>query len=169
MAAPKGNKFWKVRSSHGRDKIFATPEIMWNAACEYFEWVENNPLMETKSYSFQGQPFQDEVPKMRAMTMEGLCLFLHVNTRYFAQFEGSLDLDTKEGKDFSTIISEIKETMKNQKFIGAAADLLNANIISRDLGLADKKDINVTEKPNVSADMSPQDAARAYQELMNSD
>ena len=30
--------------------------------------------------------------------------------------------------------------MTNQKFMGAAADLLNANIISRDLGLADKKD-----------------------------
>ena len=28
-----------------------------------------------------------------------------------------------------------------QKFAGAAADLLNANIIARDLGLADKQDL----------------------------
>ena len=28
MAAPKNNSFWKMRSKHGRDKIFKTPEIM---------------------------------------------------------------------------------------------------------------------------------------------
>lgn len=26
MAAPKGNQFWMLRSKHGRDKLFATPE-----------------------------------------------------------------------------------------------------------------------------------------------
>ena len=37
MAAPKGNRFWEVRSKHGRDKILKTPEIMWEAAKQYFE------------------------------------------------------------------------------------------------------------------------------------
>ncbi len=39
------------------------------------------------------------------------------------------------------VITRIKETIFTQKFEGASADLLNANIIARDLGLADKKDI----------------------------
>ena len=43
MGAPKGNQFWKLRSKHGRDKLFTTPELLWQAACEYFEWCENNP------------------------------------------------------------------------------------------------------------------------------
>ena len=38
MAAPKGNQFWMLRSKHGRDKLFATPEALWEAACEYFQW-----------------------------------------------------------------------------------------------------------------------------------
>ena len=29
MAAPKGNQFWMLRSKHGRDKLFATPEALW--------------------------------------------------------------------------------------------------------------------------------------------
>ncbi|MDR6901408.1 hypothetical protein J2W52_003032 [Rhizobium miluonense] len=37
MAAPKGNKFWMARSSHGRNPIFATPEDLWNACNEYFQ------------------------------------------------------------------------------------------------------------------------------------
>ena len=33
------------------------------------------------------------------------------------------------------------EIIRTQKFAGAAADLLNANIIARDLGLADKNEV----------------------------
>ena len=46
MAAPKGNQFWKLRSKHGRDKLFTTPELLWEAACEYFEWIDENPLIQ---------------------------------------------------------------------------------------------------------------------------
>jgi hypothetical protein len=28
MAAPKGNKFWMMRSKHGRDKLFASPQLI---------------------------------------------------------------------------------------------------------------------------------------------
>lgn len=42
MAAPKGNQFWMLRSKHGRDKLFATPEALWEAACEYFQWCDEN-------------------------------------------------------------------------------------------------------------------------------
>ena len=44
MAATKGNQFWKARAKHGRDKIFKTPELMLEAAFDYFSWVEDNPL-----------------------------------------------------------------------------------------------------------------------------
>lgn len=138
MAAPKGNKFWKARASHGRDKIFKSPNDLWEAACEYFEWVEDNPLWEYKVAQYQGAPVSMEVPKMRAMTIDGLCMFLGVNSVYLNHFEARLDLTTKEGEDFSKVIGEIKTTIRNQKLEGAAADLLNANIIARELGLKDK-------------------------------
>ena len=138
MAAPKGNRFWEARAKHGRSKIFETPEDLWNAAVEYFDWVEKNPLWEHKVTQYQGVPVSMEVPKMRAMTIAGLCLFLGVNEDYLTQFEARLDLSTDEGKDFSRVIGQIKTIIRNQKLEGAAADLFNANIIARELGLKER-------------------------------
>jgi len=136
--APIGNQFWKLRSKHGRDKLFATPDLLWQAACEYFEWCENNPLIEVKGFAYQGIVTKEGFPKMRAMTMSQLCFYLNCNEAYFRQFKTDLK---PEDKDFSTIIEQIEKTIYNQKFQGAAADLLNANIIARDLGLVDKSKI----------------------------
>ena len=124
-----GNQFWLARSKHGRDKIFESSSILWEAALEYFQWIEDNPLWEDKPVHYQGAMIDNQVEKMRAMTMEGLCLFLDISIQTW--------YDYKERKDFIEIISKIENVIKSQKFAGAAADLLNANIIARDLGLKD--------------------------------
>lgn len=78
MAAPKGNRFWEARSSHGRSPKFESPDDLWDACCEYFQWVEDNPLWEMKAFSYQGEVTQEPIAKMRAMTLTGLCLFLDI-------------------------------------------------------------------------------------------
>lgn len=147
--APKGNKFWEIRSKHGRDKIFATPKIMWDAAVEYFKWCDENPLMETvpkvvASGNNQGSEVEMiEVPHMRPYTIHGLCLYLHVNTSYFNQFAIELkDKKDKVSKEFSMVISNIRETIYNQQFSGAAAEFLNPNIIARNLGIKDGMEVD---------------------------
>lgn len=138
MAAPIGNQFWKMRSKHGRDKLFASPQLLWEAACDYFEWCESNPLYETKAFAFQGMVTTEELPKMRAMTMSQLCFYLNCNEAYFRTFKAQLP----DGEvDFNTVIKDIEQIVFNQKFQGAAADLLNSNIIARDLGLTDKQEV----------------------------
>lgn len=129
MAAPIGNQFWKLRSKHGRDRLFATPELLWEAACEYFEWCQENPLIEV---DFRGKDADEvKLPKMRAFTIHGLCRYLDVNVQYLNDFEKTCT------KDFSVVITRIKEIIYDQKFTGAAAGFLNPNIIARDLGLKD--------------------------------
>ena len=83
MPAPKGNQFWRARSKHGRDKIFKTPADLWEACCEYFDWVEENPLHEAQAFAFQGNVTEHALPKMRAMTIQGLCLFLDNHAEAF--------------------------------------------------------------------------------------
>ena len=144
MGAPKGNQFWKARSKHGRDKIFSTPEIMLDAAFDYFKWVEDNPL--TKAIIYQGEVSVNPEKLMRAMTIKGLCIYWGVNSFYLNDFVGNLNLDSKIDKDFSQVINTIKEIIETQKFEGASAGLLNPNIIARDLGLTDKQ---VTENRNI--------------------
>lgn len=140
MSAPEGNRFWELRSTHGRKRIFSSPKVMWFAAVEYFKWCEDNPLIEV---DYKGKDADRVlIPKMRAFTMQGLCLFLDCNTHYFSQFKKTCS------EDFSSVITRIEETVYNQKFTGAAAGFLNPNIIARDLGLTDKSEQTViTEQP----------------------
>lgn len=140
-----GNQFWKARSKHGRDKLFETPDLLWEAACEYFQWCEDNPLFEAKIFSFQGVQTMEDVPKMRAMTLGGLCLFLRCSPSYFRTFKTA---ERENKADFVAVIEQIEETIYYQKFTGAAADLLNSNIIARELGLSDKTNTTITvEQP----------------------
>lgn len=159
MSFLPGNQFWKARTNVGRPRLFASAEALWEACCEYFQWVEDNPLYEMKAFSYQGEVVQEPVAKMRAMTIDGLCLFLDIAVSTWYEW--------RNVDDFSEVVAKAESVIRSQKFAGAAADLLNANIIARDLGLADKTEVKQSVTAKVSADMSPQDAAKAYQDLMN--
>lgn len=152
MVAPKGNQFWKVRSTHGRQPIFASPDALWNAATEYFEWTDKNPLLEAKAFAFQGEITVTSLPKMRAMTITALCIFLDISAQAWSEYK------TRQG--FGEITRRIDEVIRSQKFQGAAADLLNANIIARDLGLADKSEVSGNDG-NPIAFMEATDEMRA--------
>lgn len=159
MSFLPGNQFWKARTKVGRPRLFASAEALWEACCEYFQWVDDNPLHEMKAFSYQGEVVQEPVAKMRAMTIDGLCLFLDIAVSTWYEW--------RNVDDFSEVVAKAESVIRSQKFAGAAADLLNANIIARDLGLADKTEVKQSVTAKVSADMSPQDAAKAYQDLMN--
>ncbi|MDV3470850.1 DNA-packaging protein [Elizabethkingia anophelis] len=152
-----GNEFWKFRSKHGRDTLFSTPEILWEAACEYFQWVEDNPLPETKVFQYQGKVIKEIVPIMRAMTMQQLCFYLKCDESYFRKFKERLGEDDK---GFFTVITDIENIIYTQKFQGAAGGLLVANLISRELGLVDKKEIEVDAK------LSPEERTERIAALM---
>ena len=131
MQFQAGNQFWKMRETHGRNPIFETPEQLWVAACEYFQWVEDNPLYEEKIFHSQGIITKDTITKMRAMTIGGLRIFLGICEQTWVNY--------KNNPDFLGVVKEVEEIIYNQKFTGAAADMLNSNIIARELGLADKQ------------------------------
>jgi hypothetical protein len=133
MPAPAGNQFWKARSTHGRKPIFSSPEQLLAACEEYFQWVDDHPLEEVKGFAFQGNVTKENFPKMRAMTVAGLCIFLDISPNTW------FDYAKQDG--FSEVCNTVMNVIREQKFAGAAADLLNPAIIARDLGLADKSEI----------------------------
>ena len=133
MSAPQGNRFWQARSSHGRKPIFASPDDIWSAAVEYFEWVEANPLFQDQLVTFQGRATHEPLAKMRAMSIAGLCNFLDLGRRTWDEY--------RSREDFLPVVTRVEEVIYQQKFEGASADLLNPSIIARDLGLADRKEL----------------------------
>lgn len=146
MSAPIGNKFWEARSSHGRAPIFASPDDLWASCLEYFEWVEANPLYESQAFAYQGNVTLKELPKMRAMTIAGLCIFLDISVKTWAEY--------RERDGFTPITTRVDEIIQTQKFQGAAADLLNPNIIARDLGLTDKSKVDQVMTHEMGASVS---------------
>ena len=135
-----GNRIWELSPpGPGRPPTFAGPGELWAAAVAYFEWVEANPLKEAKAFSYEGVVKVEELPRMRAMTIGGLCLSLGVSTETWRGWKtASHELYRP---DLVDVIGPIEAVIREQKFTGAAADLLNASIIARDLGLADKREL----------------------------
>lgn len=139
MAAPAGNKFWQNRSKHGRDKLFASPELLWNAAEEYFQWCDDNPWYKKeaiKSGDLAGQTIS--VPTARPYTIRAFLLYINANESYWRDFKSA----NHEG--FSSVIDEIENVIYSQKFEGAAVGVFNANIIARDLGLKEAQSVDHT-------------------------
>jgi hypothetical protein len=129
MAAPKGNQYWKLAHDFKKPKRYQPGKLL-DKAIEYAEWCEDNPLYEEKVF---GTGVRMEVKKMRAMTIQGFCLFANMAMSTWQEYE------KQEG--YSAFVARVKALFYSQKVEGAAADLLNSNIIARELGLSDNQKI----------------------------
>ena len=131
MAAKKVKNLWEnikiEKPGAGRPPAFKNPQDLLKKALGYFKWVEDNPLQESKLVSYLGSTEVEELPKMRAMTIGGLCLFMGISTQSWETY--------RIYEEFSGICNQIETNIREQKFTGAAAGLLNHAIIARDLGL----------------------------------
>lgn len=151
MSAPLGNQFWKLRSKHGRDKIFATPELLWEACQEYFEATDARKWIKTE---FNGKDAVEcHVPTDTPYTWTGLYLFLddidHKTWELYANRE-----------EFIPITTRVRHIIYTQKFEGAAVGAFNANIIARDLGLKDTSEVNLNDQRKATADLFPLDESQ---------
>lgn len=150
-----GNNFWKQRSKHGRDKIISDASVMRLAIDEYFEMVSNRTIKRPelmKSGEMAGKQFDLEI--LDYPTKPELALHLHFSSwDALANYKGY-------GKDFLEVITYAESVLFNWKLKGAAAGVYNANIVSRDLGLVEKKEVDHDIK------MSPEERSERIATLM---
>lgn len=132
-----------LRGHRGPKKYF-TPQDFLADAVRYFEWVDEHPLLEEKVFNYQGIITRTDVSKMRPYTKKGLATFLGIPESRLNDYKAR----TEDG--WPEVVEMIEQVIYEQKFSGAAAGLLNASIISRDLGLAEKTE--VTGKTTVIID-----------------
>jgi hypothetical protein len=135
MAAPTENEFWRLRKDLSEDGKKLSVEQVYEKAQEYIDYCRNNPLI---SVDFRGKDIQEvAIPKMRAMTLNGLWIHLGIGSSTWS--------DWKNDPKYSEVITHVENMFYVQKFEGAAAGMLNPNIIARDLGLVDKKQVEQTD------------------------
>ena len=155
-----------LRSKHGRDKLFATPELLWEAACEYFQWCDENPWTTRKAtqktvpvkvvkdkeivIENQQQTQQEVTPTSRPYSLMGMCVYLGASTNWWNEFRSACI--NKRDKDFLEVIARVEETIKTQQFEGACVGAFNANIIARTLGWQISRKWTIRRKENHSKD-----------------
>ncbi len=144
-------RWWKKRAwaakecGHYRaDKNFIDQNELWQAACEYFEWVEDNPLYATHTFKIRNEVVQNEVPYDRPFTHYGLFIYLGISSMAWGQLRKDEEL-----KDTVNIIDQIITT---QKYEGAVAGIFNPMIIARDLGLKDSNEISGPDNGPIETD-----------------
>lgn len=130
-----GNQLWRLvdKTKVGQPRRFASPSQMWDMACAYFEWCNQNPMFEEKAFHSQGTITKTKLFKPQAFTLQGMWSHMTIGK--------STWYDYKNKSEYSEVIEQIEQVIYQQKFSGAAVDLFNPNIIARDLGLADKKEV----------------------------
>ena len=117
-----------------------TPETLGPAAAEYFQFCIDNPILVT---DFRGKDVvKVDLPKPRVFTQVGLCVHLGICEDTFRNY-------SKDARYFE-VTRAIKDTIYRNKFEGATAGVYSHNIIARDLGLADKQQIEVKDTKDLT-------------------
>lgn len=126
-----GNRLWEARSSAGPKPMFETAEELRECVLEYFSWAFENPLHDVRPMKGEGGNIEMiSVPKMRAMTVTGLCLFLNISRQTWENWKS-------RRADLVDICTWAENCIRTQKLEGAAANLLNPSIIAREISLGE--------------------------------
>ena len=137
-------KDWKEMKKLGRPKAIATPEKLWELACEYFEEIDDNPF--TKEELIKGGMFAGDkgtINLKRPYTWDGFSVSLYTKGIISKIKDYKENTDCRY-EDYQPIIRAIGEVIWAQKFEGAAVGIFNSNIIAREIGLSEKLEQSIT-------------------------
>lgn len=149
MAAPEGNQFWKLRSKHGRERIIQEPQILSDAADEYFQWCVDNPIQQKDFRGKDAETVYLEHP--RVFKKEELARFCGL-----AQWR-PIDELKEVSEDFKQVVTRIEGIIADQKYTYAVINMFNSNIVARDLGLTDKNESKTDGKVEITVKYEERD------------
>lgn len=143
--------YWDSQKvSWGRPRAFESPQELWELACDYFKeedncsWVKVDFKMGYKA----DKPQMVEVPTAQPYSFRGLQQFLNSKGYISSLADYRRNTDGKYS-DFSLIVERIENIIKRQKIDGATVGAYNTTVVMHDLGMVEKKQVEITEKKQV--------------------
>ena len=139
MPAPKGNKF--AVGNKGTEKKF-TPQQWSDIIEEYFNYCDNNPLFKNealKSGDRAGEIIR--IPAARPYLIEGLCNYANIHPQTFYNY-----LEKEGYEDYFEITARARNRIFQQNIENGYIGAYDSNLVSRKLGLADKKELRAELK-----------------------
>lgn len=126
-----------VKNPLGRPPKFS-PQQLADKFAEYVEWSNQNPYYDNSRVEYKNGNFAaTSATKPRRISIGGFLLYIGCIESWWSQLDNS-----KDGEDFLKVKEYIKNYCEQAQVNMASAGLLKENIISRLLGLADKKTIS---------------------------
>ena len=117
-----------------------TPKQLAEKFEEYVKWSEVNVIeIGERQKGIASGGYVDKTTtnyKQRLISVHGFLVFIGKSKRWWTELS-----DGKQGDKFSTLKDSITSYCEDYQKEMAAAGIFNANIISRLLGLADKKEL----------------------------
>lgn len=150
MAAPKGNKFWTLRATHGRDKIFISPTILWEACKEYFEATDERKWVKKDWVGKNGIEVERE--NETPYTIFTLCTFLDITPSTWYEYA--------KKEDFSEICAKVMNIMTGQRVEGAMVGAFSQSLVARLDKLAEPTELSGNLNINMSIEPTAEEAAK---------
>lgn len=138
-----GRQLWRLRTKHGRSRLFGDASLLWDEACKYFEWCDNHPWLKAELVKYMGDASEAEVPLGRPYSMDGLTVYLGVSGSYFRSAKSGLREKVETGKasaaetELLETIERIEQTIRTQQIEGAAVGVFNPGLVARLNGISD--------------------------------
>lgn len=132
----RGNRIWSTRKTWGPPPLYAGPDELWAKCVEYFDWLDENPIIEQKAVAGKGVV---NVYRNHPPTIEGLCVHLGVSTKTWWDWRN-------DRPDLVNVIARVDQMIRGDQIVGGLTDQYNSNLTARITGLADKSETDVTTK-----------------------
>ena len=104
------------------------------AAAEYLDWVKENPLYRDDVGWYQGQAKHEPVELARVATLERLFLHLGITKSAWVRWK-------TDRPDLAEVMEAINEAIRDDQLQKGSTGQANAGVMTRLLGLADKREV----------------------------
>jgi hypothetical protein len=160
-----GNKFWKLRTTHGRGKLFSDPALLLEEAYAYFDWCDRHPWERSELVKYQGSAYEEAVSIGRPYSIEGFTCYLGVSASYFRSAKANIRTKQDEGRatpeedELVETIELIEQIVKTQNIEGAAVNVFSPHIVTRMYNMAETINQNNTGESTVRVTVRDQKTA----------
>lgn len=148
-----------MRSKHGRDLLFSSPELMWEAACEYFAHEDSRTDLQSEEVGWYQGTSQVHIKTHKIpYTWQGLCLYFGCALSYFKnkrlEIKKRIAEETADETDeyFLAVIDLIGQTIFKQQYDAGQAGIFKEGLTSKYLKMQSDNtattDSNDPEHPN---------------------
>lgn len=132
---------------------------------EYIEWAKNHPIVitETEEGEKMGKTTDIVITKTkpRLVSISGFLVFLGKQWNWWCELDHS-----KQAAAFLRVKQCVREYCEHYQTEMATIEMFNANIISRLLGLADKREVDA-KVSGVTVNVTSQESAQVLQDIID--